>query len=41
MYNNGFTIGAGLSYLEAFLNYAFAPFGDLGDVHRISVDLKF
>lgn len=36
-------IGAGLGFRHAGLgvDYAFVPFGDLGDTHRVSLSLKF
>ena len=37
----GVTAGAGLEYSDYMLDYAFVPFGNLGDTHRISLGLKF
>ena len=38
---NGITGGLGVEYSSYALDYAFVPFGDLGDTHRISLGLKF
>ena len=38
---SGFTAGVGINYLEYTLDYAFLPFGDLGDTHRISFGYRF
>lgn len=37
----GITAGLGGSYLDYSLDYAFVPFGDLGNTHRISFGIKF
>jgi len=37
----GFTVGAGGSYEGIGLDYAFVPFGSLGNSHKISVSLEF
>lgn len=37
----GITAGLGLSLLKFSLDYAFSPFGDLGDTHRISLAIRF
>ena len=38
---NGVTGGLGAEYGDYELDYAFSPFGGLGDVHRISFGVKF
>ena len=38
---SGFTAGAGLKFKDYEVNYAFVPFGDLGNTHRISLDMIF
>jgi len=38
---NGFTGGVGFTYSNYSLDYAFVPYGDLGDTQRISLSLKF
>ncbi len=42
---SGLTLGAGIGHqfsaTLANLNYAFAPYGDLGMTHRVSLDLQF
>ena len=38
---SGVTGGIGADYGDYELDYAFSPFGDLGDVHRITFGLKF
>ena len=35
------TLGTGISYKEYSLDYAFSPYGELGNVHRISAAFKF
>ncbi len=35
------TLGTGISYKEYSLDYAFSPYGDFGNVHRISAAFKF
>lgn len=37
----GVSAGLGLSFLKFSLDYAFSPFGDLGDTHRISLAVRF
>lgn len=37
----GFTAGVGLSNRDLRVDYAFAPYGDLGDSHRVSVSFSF
>ena len=37
----GITGGVGFRMWGAGLDYAFVPFGDLGDTHRVSLSLKF
>jgi hypothetical protein len=37
----GITVGLGGSYLDYNLDYAFVPFGDLGNTHRVSFGIKF
>lgn len=37
----GFTIGGGLKFRNFRADYAYAPFGDLGESHRISVGWRF
>lgn len=37
----GLTAGIGGKYGDYALDYAFVPFGDLGDTHRISFGMKF
>lgn len=38
---NGISAGAGFTYLSCSIDYAFVPYGDLGDTQRISVSFKF
>jgi len=38
---NGITAGLGLGYEGYSLDYAFVPFGDLGDTHRLSFGIRF
>jgi hypothetical protein len=38
---NGVTAGLGITYLGYSLDYAFAPYGELGDTHRVSFNVKF
>jgi hypothetical protein len=38
---NGFSVGMGVVYNAYGIDYAFAPFGDLGATHRISLSMKF
>ncbi len=35
------TLGTGIRYKEYSLDYAFSPYGELGNVHRISAAIKF
>ena len=37
----GFTAGVGLANRDFRIDYAFAPYGDLGDSHRVTVGLSF
>jgi hypothetical protein len=37
----GLSAGLGLSLLKLSLDYAFLPFGDFGDTHRVSLALRF
>lgn len=37
----GFTAGAGLATRDFRLDYAFAPYGDLGDSHRATISFSF
>jgi hypothetical protein len=39
--NAGITIGLGLIYKSFNFDYAFVPYGDLSDTHRITVGYKF
>jgi len=38
---NGITYGMGLQFTQWNLDYAFVPFGDLGDTNRVSVGIRF
>ena len=38
---SGISAGVGLRSNDLRVDYAFSPFGDLGDTHRISLSLKF
>jgi hypothetical protein len=38
---NGLGVGVGFRIMNVGLDYAFVPYGDLGDTHRISLDFKF
>lgn len=38
---SGFGAGIGLRLLPFMMDYAFVPYGDLGDTHRISLGVKF
>jgi long-subunit fatty acid transport protein len=38
---NGVTMGAGFTYLSYSIDYAFVPYGDLGNTHRISLGIVF
>lgn len=38
---NGLTLGAGFLYKNFSIDYAYIPFGDIGDAHKISFDYKF
>lgn len=38
---NGLTAGLGITYLTYTLDYAFVPYGDLGNTHRISFKVDF
>ncbi|MDD5687531.1 MAG: PorV/PorQ family protein [Elusimicrobia bacterium] len=37
----GLSLGAGIELKSCGVDYAFVPFGDLGDTHRVSLNLKF
>lgn len=37
----GFTAGVGLTNRDIRVDYAFAPYGDLGDAHRVTVAFRF
>jgi len=37
----GFTAGIGLTNRDLRIDYAFAPYGDLGDAHRVTAALRF
>lgn len=37
----GFTAGIGLTNRDLRVDYAFAPYGELGDAHRVTVSLSF
>ncbi|MDO8805376.1 MAG: PorV/PorQ family protein [Elusimicrobiota bacterium] len=37
----GFTAGVGLTNRDLRVDYAFAPYGELGDAHRVTVALRF
>ena len=38
---SGFSAGAGVAFDKVSLDYAFSPFGDLGNSHRFSVNVRF
>jgi hypothetical protein len=38
---NGVSAGLGFTYRDYTIDYAFVPYGDLGDTHRISLGVKF
>ncbi|MCG3204748.1 MAG: hypothetical protein KCHDKBKB_01464 [Elusimicrobia bacterium] len=38
---SGFSAGAGFGFSGSSLNYAWVPFGDLGQTHRLSLDVQF
>jgi len=38
---NCFTFGAGVEWRSYTLDYAYAPYGDLGDTHRFSISARF
>ncbi len=38
---DGISAGFGFGFKDYFLDYAFTPYGDLGDTHRVSVIAKF
>lgn len=38
---SGFSAGAGVFFDRAVFDYAFTPFGELGNAHRFSVSVKF
>jgi hypothetical protein len=37
----GFAFGVGLKLRSIMMDYAFVPFGDLGDTHRITMGARF
>ena len=39
--SSGFSAGAGIAFDMFSFDYAFTPFGDLGDAHRFSLSVKF
>ncbi len=39
--DNGFTAGAGFKWEDVGVDYAFTPFGDLGDGHQVSLTAQF
>lgn len=38
---SGFSAGAGVAFEKVTLDYAFTPFGDLGNSHRFSINVRF
>jgi hypothetical protein len=38
---SGFSAGAGVFFDRAIFDYAFTPFGELGNAHRFSISVKF
>lgn len=38
---NGVTVGAGIDYAGYTIDYAFVPYGNLGDTQRIALTIKF
>lgn len=38
---SGFSAGAGISFSRFSFDYAFSPFGDLGNSHRFSLNVRF
>jgi hypothetical protein len=38
---SGFSAGAGIAFEKVTLDYAFTPFGDLGNAHRFSLTYRF
>ena len=38
---SGFSAGAGVAFDKVSLDYAFSPFGELGNSHRFSVNVRF
>jgi hypothetical protein len=38
---NSITIGLGYTYTRYSFDYAFVPYGDLGNSNRLSVSIKF
>ena len=38
---NGLTVGAGLKLGKLNLDYAFVPYGEIGDTHRMSLGVRF
>lgn len=39
--DNGLTLGAGFTFNDIQLDYAYVPFGDLGQSHRVSAEVAF
>ena len=37
----GITAGIGLKMGKTSIDYAYVPYGDLGDTHRISLGMRF
>lgn len=37
----GFTVGIGMNYKDYNIDYAFIPFNELGETHRVSIGLQF
>ncbi len=38
---SGMSVGAGFNLMNLKIDYAFVPYGDLGDTHRVSLGYKF
>ncbi len=39
--DNGLTVGAGFKFSNIEIDYAYAPFGEFGDAHRVSAEVAF
>lgn len=39
--HNGLTVGGGINYLNWTIDYAYVPYGDLGNTHRFSLGFLF